>query len=105
MVQADERRGFRHAITLHDRVAHTPEKFFSLGGERRAAGNEGPEFPAKSPVNAPEAPCPPQKFLAICGVEVVLQPVALAARGKIACEPGMQSIEHSRHRNERRGPL
>src|SRR5271156_4107652 len=105
MVQADKGRGFRHAVALHDRVTHTLEKLFGFAGESRAARNKRPEFPSKSPVYTPEAPCPPQKLLTVCQLEISLEPVTLALSFEFAFEPSLQGIEHSRHRNERRGPL
>src|SRR6185437_6437050 len=56
MVQADERTCFCKPVTLHHHVAQPPPELFSVLVERRAAGDDGPELPAKMPPDLSEAP-------------------------------------------------
>src|SRR5580704_3233221 len=48
MIQADERRGFRHAVSLDYGVAQPVPKRLGLLGKCGATRDEGPEFPAES---------------------------------------------------------
>ena len=93
MIQADERCGFRHAVALHDRVTYAFEELFGFGGERRTAGNEGPELPAKPTVNAAESPGAAQEFFAVRRVKSFREPAALSARFAIRARS-----PHAKHR-------
>src|SRR4029077_14330520 len=46
MIHADQRSSFREAVALNDRVTKAVPEFLRFGRERRAARNDGPEFPA-----------------------------------------------------------
>src|SRR5687768_3196101 len=56
MIDADQRRGFGHAIALNHCKAEPAPKALGLGIQRRAARNERPKLPAKHPVNLPKSP-------------------------------------------------
>ena len=47
MVQRNQRRRFRQAVALNHDEAQPPPELLGLGIERRAAGDERPELPAK----------------------------------------------------------
>ena len=54
-------------------------------------------------MNSPKTPGTPQELLAVRRVKIVLQPAAPSARFEFALDSRVQTIEHARHRNERRG--
>jgi len=86
MIEADERGGLRHAVALHHRVAEALEEILRFRGKRGSAGNEGPEFPAETPMNAAEHPGAAKKFLGLGGSESAREPFEFAARFEIALD-------------------
>ena len=79
MIEADQRSGFGHAVALDDGVADALEEFFRGGGERGAAGDEGPEFPAEAAVNAAEEPGAAEEFPTVGGSERTIERISQSA--------------------------
>ena len=75
MIQADERRGFGHSVSLNDGVAHSLEETFRVIRKRRATGEESPEFPAKTAMDAPKHPRAPKEFSSVGSFEPALEPL------------------------------
>src|SRR5437870_13863828 len=63
MIQANERSGLGHSVSLNHGVSQAVPKRFVLLRQSGSAGNKGPKFPAKMPVNAPESPPTEKKVL------------------------------------------
>src|SRR5215472_262526 len=74
VVQADKRGGFRHPIALNHRVAHALEETLGVGRESRAAGDEGPEFPAKTAMYPAKHPGTSQKAFSAGSFERTSEP-------------------------------
>src|SRR5205823_1874629 len=87
MIQADQRSCFRHAIPLNYGVAHALEETLGVIRERGAAGNEGPEFPAKAAMNPAEHPGAAKEFSPVGPFECAVQPRRLTVAFQIAFQP------------------
>src|SRR5207245_8448733 len=61
MIDADERRGFGHAIALNHRKTEPPPKFFGFGIQRCTAGDERPELPPEHSMNTAKLPPTPDE--------------------------------------------
>ena len=103
MIQADQRSCFRHAIPLNYGVAHALEETLGVIRERGAAGNEGPEFPAKAAMNPAEHPGAAKEFSPVGPFECAVQPRRLTVAFQIAFQPRFQQVQHAWHSDERRG--
>src|SRR5438105_6365926 len=105
MIQADQRGGLGHAITLNNGVAHTLEKILSFVRESCAAGNERPEFPAKAVVDSAKHPDALEKFSTPCVFKSSLQPPTFPLTLEFPLDSGTKQIKHAWHGNERGGTL
>src|SRR6266567_3291371 len=103
MIQADERGGFRHAVSLNHGVTHALEKGFRIVRERGTAGDEGPELPAKTAMNAAKHPGAPKEFSPVGFFERAMEPRRFAAPFLFALQSSFQQIQHPRDGNKRGG--
>ena len=71
MIDADERSGLGKPVTLNHGKAQSSPKFLGSAIERRATGDEGPEFPSELAMDAAENPPAAQEMLAFSGSEGV----------------------------------
>ena len=64
MIDADDGSSLGETVALNNGEAQTRPECFGFAIERRAAGDEGPEFPTHLAMNAAEDPPTPQEMLA-----------------------------------------
>ena len=96
MIDRDERRRLRHAVALYDREAEATPEHLTLGVERRAAGDEGPELPAEVTVDVAERPEALERVRASGCREFASQLFAATARGLAPLDVLAQTVEHAR---------
>src|SRR5262249_50658992 len=84
VVEADQRCGLGHAISLDDHEAESTPELFGVFIERGAAGDHRPEFPAELVVHATEAPPAPPEVLAFGLLELCLKPFLASRRFEVA---------------------
>src|SRR6202022_1906859 len=73
MIQADQRSGFRHAVSLDRGISETRPECFNLFRQRGPSGDEGPELPAEARTDVPETPPAPKKVLFLCTSEIFVE--------------------------------
>ena len=100
MVQTDERGGFCHAVTLNHGVPQAVPEFFRPFGQRRASGNESPEFPTQQRMDAPESP-PAQKKVSLLGAcDIFAKSFRPAIALELAQNFALQRFDKSRNRHQ-----
>src|SRR5256885_16872025 len=104
MIQTDERRRLRHAVSLHHGISKPLEKQFRLARKRRPSANKRPESPAKHPVNAPKNPRAFQKRPPFPTPQGRVKPRPPSARIHLAFDSSAQSVQHPRNGDPRRRP-
>src|SRR5579859_1632177 len=105
VIQADERCGFRHPVSLDDGVSQSSPERLGLLGKRSASRDESPEFPAKSRVNLAEAPPTPEKMLVLSQCESFLKLFDLAVALRVTFDFASQRFDEAGNRNDHRDPL
>lgn len=96
VVEADDRRGFRQPVALHDGVAEAAPECLQIGRQRRASGNHTTEFPAEQSVHLAETP--PEQ-----GPWLVRSRFSAGSRGKTMHEEFPQKVKLFRYGHENRG--
>src|SRR5262249_41967130 len=99
MVEAYQRSGLGHSVSLNDRKAQPIPK--CLGGARQCGppGEQGPEFPAQTRVNAAESPPAPKEMLALSKRKTLVE----LLDSSVAFQPFQfpsQRLNESRDRNQ-----
>ena len=103
MIEADQRSGLRHAVSLDNGIAQTPEKFFCITRKRRAPGDQSPELPAEAAMDAAKHPSATKKSSACCLFKGAVQPLRLALAFEFPFDSRMKKIKYAGNRNERSG--
>src|SRR6202171_6756305 len=105
MIQADQRRGFRHAISLNCGISQTGPERFCIFGQRGSSRNEGPELPAKTGADSPETPPAPKKVLLLCTSEIFIELLSQAVTFHFVLDFALQRFDKSRDGHENRDTL
>src|ERR1019366_9832129 len=99
VIHADQGSRFRQTVTLNRGESGASPEEFGTGAERRASGNDGPEFPAEALVNPAETPHAADEFLVCSCVEFAAECFEAAFGFQIALDLVLQRLEHARHAN------
>ena len=86
VIHADERSRFRQPVALNCRESGAAPESLRFQVQRRAAGNDGPEFPAKPPVNFPESPHAAENLFILAGGKILAERFKRPFRLEIALD-------------------
>src|SRR5262249_2814066 len=105
VVQADERSGFRHAVTLNDRVTEPLPKCLYFFRQRGAARDDSPKFPAEAGANATESPPARQKMFFLAGSEIAAKARRPALAFQLPFDPSLKQLKESGNCDQNGNPF
>src|ERR1700722_11791178 len=105
VIQADERSGFRHPVSLDDGISQSIPKRLGLFWECGPSGDKGPEFPAEPPVDPAESPPAAEKMVLVCRSEVLPKLFDSPAALLLAFHLALQRLNETGNRDENGDPL
>ena len=105
MIDTHQRRGLRQTIPLDHGIAKTAPKLLGFRIERRAARNEGPEFPSQPTMHIAKNPPPAEKSLPLGSPELRPKCFDTPSALDVALYLVLQRLQHARHRYQHRNSL
>src|SRR5450631_1771174 len=105
MVEANQRSGFGHAISLKHGIAEAIPERLEVIRQGCAARNDRPEFPAKAAMDSPEAPPTPKEVSVFGSLEIMLKLIHLAIAFFVAQNFPPQRFDHPRNCDQHRYAL
>ena len=98
MIEADERSGLGHAVTLNHGISQAVPECFHLFGEGGASGNERPEFPAQKRMDFAESPPAREEMLILGAREIFVEVPGAVVAFHLAQDFALQRFDKARNR-------